>query len=93
MKIIDRRLCKLEDQFRPADRKPRQCLRMVVRRLGCKRGFENETCSRTLWPDGILFELVWLDISKEGRGTLTGEELDRFVASFPIKACATERAR
>lgn len=54
-------------------------------RIGREESLENATCSRTIWPNGTLFEMVRLNGSKEGRGRLSDEELDRWVESFPIR--------
>ena len=83
MKAIDRRLSRLEDRFAPD--KLRERLRMVVRTVGIEDDFETTTCSRTLWPNGKLFEMVHLNGHKPGSKTLSDEELDRWVESFPIE--------
>ena len=56
-------------------------------------GLENAECSRTLWPDGTLFEMVRLDHSGEGHAELSDEALDRFVESFPVQNSGGEKAR
>lgn len=43
---------------------------------------ETSSCVRLFWPDGTLFEEVMLDGSSSN---LTDEELDTFVATFPIE--------
>jgi len=85
MNSVIRRLRRLEGHFGPADRKPRKYLRYVVQRMEGKPGLENATCSRTLWPDGTVLEMVRLGERGEGQEELTDEELDRWVASFPIE--------
>jgi len=93
MKTVIRRLARLEDQFVPPDQKARKCLRLIVCRYGAKTSLENATCKRTLGPDGTVMELVELYGSNEGPERVTAEELDRWVASFPIEVPARmERA-
>ena len=41
---------------------------------------EDATCTRTLWPDGTLFEMV--EFNKHNAGP--DEELDRWLESFPL---------
>ena len=77
-------IARLEDQFGRADRRPPRRLRMVVRKAGSTGSLEDATCSRTLWPDGTLFEMVRLDWSDEGPGTLTAKEPHRWVEGFPV---------
>lgn len=88
MKTIVRRLGRLEDQFVPPDHKARKCFRLIVCRYGAKKGLENATCKRTLGPDGTVMELVGLYGSNEGPERVTAEELDRWVAGFPIEVPA-----
>jgi len=52
---------------------------------GAGKSLENATCTRTLWPDGTLFEMVELDGSNEGPGEVTDEALDRWLEGFPIQ--------
>ena len=42
----------------------------------------NSTCKRTLGANGLLTEIVDLDGSDQG---LTDEDLEEFVASFPVE--------
>ena len=82
MKAIAKRLCRLEDQFGPVDRKPRKVSRTVVQRWS--RGatsLENARCKRTLCADGTLTELVEL----AGNDEVAPDELDNWVASFSIE--------
>jgi hypothetical protein len=46
-------------------------LRIVVSRLDREVGLETAACSRTLWPDGTLFEMVRLDGSRASREGLS----------------------
>ncbi len=85
MKAISRRVHRLEDQFAPADRKPRRYERMIVYKWGSSpASLENARCKRPLCPDGTLLELVELEGSNEGLGTLTDDEQDEWVAGFPV---------
>jgi hypothetical protein len=52
---------------------------------GPKPSLEDATCSRTLWPDGTLLEMVRFRKHNEGPDDLTDEELDKWVASFQVK--------
>jgi hypothetical protein len=84
MKIIERRLLKLEDRFGRADGKPRRRLRMLVSMAGARPSLEEATCGRTLWPDGTLFEMVEFHKHNDGPDELTNEELDRWLEGFPV---------
>ena len=84
MKTIGRRLCRLEDRF-GSRAKPRDRFRLVISRIGRGESLENASCSRTIWPNGTLFEMVRLNGNRAGLGALSDEELDRWVDSFPIE--------
>ena len=45
---------------------------------------ENATCRRTLCPNGTVLESVEFTTRSNGR-ELTQEELDKWVASFPVE--------
>ena len=86
MKIMDRRLRRLEDQIGPAAqpdvlRHPRQHIRVVVGALGRALNLAESTCSRTLDASGLLTEMV--ELNGDGQG-LSREEIDRFVARYPV---------
>jgi hypothetical protein len=89
VKAIARRLRRLEDQLGPADGKPRGYFRIVLIRLDRIPGFEGATCRRMLWPDGTLSENEVLGTSSDGREP-TEEELDQWVATFPIEPFSTK---
>ena len=78
MSAIARRLRRLEGQFGTADGKQWRCFRIVVRHLD---GKQDTACRRTLWPGGAVCEIVHF-----GCDELTGEDLDRWIASCPIDA-------
>ena len=84
MTAVMRRIRRLEDQFGSVDR-PRDRFRILVCSAGAGKSLENATCTRTLWPDGTLFEMVELDGSNEGPGEVTDEALDRWLEGFPIQ--------
>ena len=84
MRSIDRRLLRLEDQFGTADRKPRQYLRIVVRRVDRLPSLDGATCQRSLCPDGTLLEVVRLDKGLEGHREPTAQELDTWVQRFQV---------
>ena len=86
MRAIDRRLRRLEDQLGPADGKPRDRFRLVLRPAGLRNpALEGATCRRTLCPNGTVLESVEFSRSSDGR-ELTQEELDQWVACFPVEA-------
>ena len=89
MKPVIRRLARLEDQFAPADHRPRKVFRIVVRRAGSKLSPDKTKCTRTLCRDGSLFEVVRLDRCPEGSHRLTYEALKQFVASCPVQKLGT----
>ena len=68
VKAIARRLRRLEDRFGPADGKPGERFRLVLRPAGLRKpDLENSTCRRTMWPDGTLSEMVRLGTGSDGR--------------------------
>jgi hypothetical protein len=73
-----RRLRALERQIKP----PEEPLRVVVSRPGEPADLEQAECHRHILKDGRLWEVVTLDGSAEG---ISKEDLDRFVAKFPIE--------
>ena len=76
---LKKRLEKLEGKEPGASR---EVLRVIV---GCVVGKSNlgtSTCSRTMNPSGVIMELVHLDGGLDG---LSDEDLDRWVATFPIE--------
>jgi hypothetical protein len=99
MKPITRRLNRLEDQFWPPPPKPRTYFRVVVRmvdvdapairKLDRGPSFDRATCKRTLCPDGTLWEVVHLDKIGEDGDQPTDEELNRWIAGFPIEPLRT----
>ena len=80
MRTLARRLEKLESVLgRP--NAPRWTARLIVRPMGRPLDLEQSRCTRTLSSDGCLAELVDLN----GDDPMPSEEeLDRFVARFPI---------
>ena len=80
MTAIARRLRWLEDQFGPADRKPRKRFRMMIRPAGrAKLDLENSACRRTLCADGTVSESIVLVTGNNGR-EITDNELETFCA-------------
>ena len=73
------RLQKLERQQSKVSREP---FRVIVSRAGEPLDLAKATCTRTLWPNGQLMEVVNLNGSRDG---LTDEDLERFIQSFPIE--------
>ena len=95
MKTIARRLNRIENQLNPPPPKPRTWFRVVVRRgdpdaqlvrrLDREPSFEEATCTRSLCPDGTLFEIVRLDKIAVGAEQPTDAELNTWIAGFPIE--------
>ena len=95
MKAITRRLNRIENQLNPPPPKPRTWFRVVVRmedpdapmvrNLDREPSFENATCTRSLCPDGTLWEVVRLDKMSEGSEQPTDAELNTWIAGFPIE--------
>lgn len=84
MKTILRRVGRLEDRFAiNSSGTPRVGVRVIVSRpWGGPLNLAASTCRRTLNPGGAITEVVDLD----GDGNdLSEEELEKFVASFPIE--------
>jgi hypothetical protein len=80
MRAFDRRVRRLERlQFEPA----RQPMRVVISGVGIPLNLENSTCTRTLAANGLLTEIVQLDGTRAG---LSDQELENFVAKFPIES-------
>ena len=73
------RLQKLERQHSQVER---ERLRMVVSFAGRPFDLTKATCTRTLWPNGHLMEMVNLHGSDYG---LKDEDLEMFIQSFPIE--------
>jgi hypothetical protein len=88
MRVLEKRLRRLEDQLGPADGKPRHYFRIVLIRLDRIPGLEGATCRRTLLPNGTVSENVVLGTSRNGR-ELSTDELDGWIATFPIEPMQT----
>ncbi|MEP7353988.1 MAG: hypothetical protein ABI824_12220 [Acidobacteriota bacterium] len=76
---IERRLSQLEHQTQAA---AKASIRVVSRCVVGRANLATSKCWRTRCNNGALIELVQLDGGMEG---LSQNELDRFVASFPIE--------
>ena len=59
----------------------------MVRHLDREPSFEKATCTRSLCPDGTLWEVVRLD-TMDGGEQPTDAELNTWVAGFPIEPLA-----
>ena len=73
------RLKALEQRRRASNRR----FRIVACTIGKPLNLANSTCTRRLGANGGLSEIVMLDGSDQG---LTDEDLERFIASFPVGA-------
>jgi hypothetical protein len=81
MRAIVRRVGRLEDRFQTQlAGKPKSSLRIIVTRAGSEANLSTSTCERYV-RDGLLTEVVYLD---GARGSISDEELETFVARFPI---------
>jgi hypothetical protein len=85
MKTTNRRLSKLEDRLRPEGWKPRGQWRYLICVSGARRRLEGASCQRSLWPDGTLFEMVMFPEHSAGADEVTDDELERWIASFPVQ--------
>ena len=85
MKTVIRRIARLGDRFAPPPdfaHNPRGRLRIVVCRMDRALRLETSRCRRMLTADGSLTEVVRLDGI---RGSLSDEDLERFVQCFPVE--------
>jgi hypothetical protein len=73
------RLKQLERQQSQTSREP---FRVVVSHAGKPLDLAKATCTRTIWPNGQLFELVNLNGGDYG---LREEDLETFIQGFPIE--------
>jgi hypothetical protein len=80
MRKLGNRLQKLESVLGRPD-EPQRGQRLVSIAMGRTLKLEKCTCTRTLSSDGFLAEVV--DLNGDSP-ELSQEELDRFVARFPI---------
>jgi hypothetical protein len=83
---IERRIARLENQ-RHGNGKP-EILRLVVSSIGESLNLSTSRCTRTRNSNNSITEFVELDGSRE---ELTDEELQRFVARFPIQNATQKR--
>ncbi len=59
-------------------------LRIIVSQVG-PLNLAKATCTRTMWPNGHLMEIVNLNGTDVG---LSKDELEKFVQSFPVESPA-----
>ena len=95
MKALTRRLNRIENQLNPPPPKPRTWFRIVIRRQDVdalvvrkpdrEPSFGKATCTRSLCPDGTLWEVVRLEKMSEGGEQPTDAQLDVWISSFPIE--------
>jgi len=81
MRAIHSRLHRLEDQLAGAYGKPPETYRLVIRRLDQVASLENAACTRKLWPNGTVFEMVRFMGERKGGREAIVEGLDRWVAA------------
>jgi len=77
------RLKKLERLQSQVSREP---FRLVVSHAGKPLDLAKATCTRTIWPNGQLFEFVNLNGTDYG---LSKEDLEKFIQSCPIEKSKT----
>ena len=77
---LKRRLNALEQRRSQVSKEP---FRVLIRSVCGVPNLANSTCERRLGRDGQLTEIVHLD---GGRDDLTDEELEAWIATFPIEA-------
>ncbi len=97
MKAITRRLNRIENQLWPPPPKPRTRFRVVIRKgdvdapmvrnRDCEPSFEKASCTRSLCPDGTLWEVVRLD-TMDGGAQPTDAELNTWIGGLPIEPLA-----
>ena len=58
-----------------------ECLRMVVCHIGQALDTRKSSCTRTIWPNGILFEMVELHGSSKD---LSDGQLEAFIRSHSV---------
>ena len=80
MKTMIRHIRRLEALSATADG-PRETLRVVVRCVCGAPNLKTSKCKRMLDRNGLLTEIVELDGGRDG---LKDEDLDRFIANFPV---------
>ena len=69
----------LERQQRQIFKEP---FRLVVSHAGEPLDLSKATCTRTMWPNGHLMEIVNLHGTDEG---LSKEDLENLIQSFPVE--------
>lgn len=85
MRILERRLRKLEDQLGPTDGKRRR-FRMLLTIVGQPVCLESAKVTRTLWANGTVFEMVdWLPGVRSGLAAIgsinCGQDRDQYRTS------------
>ncbi len=82
MRVIERRLRSLEKHLAPLHRDRSKDMRVILSVLSQQATLANCTCTRTrTLTNGVLSESVALD---GVQGSITDEELEAFIQSFPI---------
>ena len=66
-----------------ARREPSQRIQLIFSCPDIPLNLEKSTCSRHMWPGGILFEMLFMDGND---ADLTDEQLAAFIQRFPIQA-------
>ena len=106
MKIMDRRLRRLEDPWGSANRRPQRCLRLVVSKAGWGLALDKDRCLQILEecgflptpgvanlgaiPAGVSIGLVDFLHIPEG---LNAEELERFLREHGEDLCSPRGAQ
>jgi len=90
MRLQKRRLERLEAFIGAITKEPTLAWRVVVSAIARPLNLEKSRCTRTLGSDGRITEFVLLDGSRD---YISDEELDRFVASFPVVGRTSKEVR
>ena len=88
MKAMGHRVRRLEKQF-AVPTGPRERWRVVLSAVHRAANLANSRCTRTLNSFGLLTEIVELD---GRRDSVTDEELERFIESFPVEQADDRRS-
>ncbi len=83
------RLDRLEKAWAPSQG-PQEIMRWVFAPVCGSTNLANSTCKRMLCSNGTLMEMISLDGDRQG---ISDEQIDRFVASFPIETVRQGGAR
>jgi hypothetical protein len=85
MRVLEKRLRRLEDQLGAADGKPRKRFPTMIQPHGRgKIDLDNSTCHGTLCADGTVSESIFL-VGGHNARQITDAKLEAWIDSFPIE--------